>query len=301
MRWPATQSVGDPENVPCLSWSSWHRLAWGCINLNFPSGNSSIALLTRAQMDRCLDALRGSFGDANVINQRENRIVIRWRWAETGDSIIIKMWSRPDLIGSLRRLLRVAACNHEWRNLVRMSDFGIAVPRPLGFCRVAPSIAGYTDVLFMEDLGKCKSATEHLKQLIQAGQEQQALSFENVQIEMTAQMLEAGMLDVDHGMHNIVVQPSGRPVKLDVELGRQVIWPRLFPAMYGRMLGRMIGMHAFAVQPDVGRMTRFAERLCERLKPSPRILKRAGIHAREMMQKQLQKTGIDTRLILPWD
>ena len=252
-------------------------------------------------MNRCLDALRGSFDDADVINQRENRIVIRWRWPETDDSIIIKMWSRPDLNGSLRRLLGIAACNHEWRNLVRMSNFGIAVPRPLGFFRIVPSIAGYTDALFMEDLGQCESATEHLKRLIQAGQEQQALSFENVQIEMTAQMLEAGMLDADHGMHNIVVQPSGCPVKLDVELGRRVIWPRLFPAMYGTMLGRVIGMHAFAVQPNVGRSTRFAKRLAERLTPPPRVLDRAGIHAREMMQKQLQETGIDTRLILPWD
>ena len=252
-------------------------------------------------MNQCLDALRGSFDDANVINQRENRIVIRWRRAETGDSIIIKMWSRPDLNGRLRRLLGIAACNHEWRNLVRMSDFGIVVPRPLGLFRAVPSVAGYTDVLFMEDLGKCESATEHLKRLIRAGQEPQALSFENVQIEMTAQMLEAGMLDVDHGMHNIVVQLSGRPVKLDVELGRRVIWPRLFPAMYGHMLGRMVGMHAFAVQPHVGRTTRFAERLAERLTPPPRVLKRAGIHAREMMRKQLQETGIDTRLIQLWD
>lgn len=262
--------------------------------------NNQITPLARAEMKRCLHTLRESFDDANVIYQRENRIVIRWPRTETGDSIIIKMWSRPDLSGSLRRLLGIAACNHEWRNLVRMSDFCIVVPRPLGFFRVVPSIAGYTDALFMEDLGGCESATEHLKGLIRAGKEQEALGFENVQIEMTAKMLEAGMLDVDHGMHNMVVQLSGRPVKLDVELGRRVIWPNLFPAMYAQMLGRMIGMHAFAVQPDVSRTTRFAERLAERLTPPPRVLERAGIHAREMMRKQLQETGIDTQLIQLW-
>ncbi len=209
------------------------------------------------------------------------------------------MWSRPDLRGSLRRLLGVAACTHEWRNLVRLNKFGIAVPFPLGFSRVHPAISGYTDVLFMEDLGECEAATEYLKRLIRAGQEQQALDFENVQIEMTAKMLGAGMLDADHGLHNIVVQPDGRPVKLDVELGRHVIWPRLFPAMYAEMLGRMIAMHAFAVQPDVDRMTRFAERLRTRLKPPTSVFRQAGIHARGMMQRQLQETGIDTRLVLP--
>ncbi len=252
-------------------------------------------------MQHCLVALRASFADANVINQRENRIVIRWHCAETGDSIIIKMWSRPDVNGWLRRMLRIAACNYEWRNLVRMSGLGIAVPRPMGISQVMPSIVGYTDALFMEDLGVCESATEYLKRLIRMGHAQQLSIFEDAQIDMTAKMLDGGMLDVDHGLHNIVVQTTGRPVKLDVELGRRVIWPRLFPAMYGDMLGRMIGMHAFAVQPDVGRTTRFAERLCARLKPPAGTLKRAGIQAREMMQKQLQKTGIDTRLILPWD
>lgn len=262
-------------------------------------GNRSITPLTGAQIGSCLQALRESFDDAEVVSRRANRIVIRWRRAEAGDSIIIKMWSRPDLRGSLRRLFGLAACNHEWRNLVRMNRSGIAVPCPLGFSRVLPAISGYTDALFMEDLGECEAATEHLKRLIGAGKEQQARDFEDVQIEMTAQMLAAGMLDVDHGVHNMVVQPDGRPVKLDVELGRHVIWPRLFPAMYAQMLGRMIAMHAFAVQPDVGRMTRFAERLRMRLKPSPEVFRRAGIHARGMMQKQLQETGIDTRLVLP--
>src|SRR5688572_28570728 len=125
-------------------------------------------------MNECLDALRSSFVDANIISQRENRIVIRWRRASSRDSIIVKEWSPPDLNGSLRRLLRIAACNHEWRNQIRMIQFSIAVPRPLGFISVTPDVAGYTDVLFMEDLGKCESATEHLKEIIRTGQEQQA-------------------------------------------------------------------------------------------------------------------------------
>lgn len=256
--------------------------------------------LTRAEISQCLDELRESFSDANVINQHKDRIVIRWRWTEASGSIIIKMWSRPDLIGRVRRLLRVASYNYESRNLERMRNIGIVVPRPLGCSRIVPSVAGYTDVLFMEDLGVCEPATEYLKQLIQAGEEQQVLAFEDLQIEMAAKMVEGGMLDVDHGMHNIVVQPSGRPVRLDAELGRRVVWPKLFPAMYGRMLGRMLAMHAFAVQPDVFRTMRFADRLRKRLKPPVGVLRRAGIHACEAMRKQAREIGLDTRLVLPW-
>ena len=250
---------------------------------------------------RCLADLRGIFDRAEIIYRRANRVVLRWREAESGHSIILKMWSHQDWRGRLRRLLRIAACDHEWRSLTRLDRAGMAVPRPLGTCRIAPSIAGYTEVLFMEDLGQCEDANQYLKRLIQTGRDQQALRFEDALIEMTQRLLDAGMLDVDHGLVNIMVQTSGRPVRLDVEFARLVVWPRLFAGMYGQMLGCMIGLHAFAVQPDTDRTTRFAQRLCVRLRPPRRALDRAGIHVREMLQFQLQNSAIDTRLVLPWE
>lgn len=260
-----------------------------------------IGPLSREQIRSYLMDLRANFHRAQVLSKRGDRIVIRRQGAAAGDSTIIKMWSRPQLRGELRRRLRIAPGDREWRNLVRLSAFGVAVPSPLGISRVVPSIAGYTDALIMEDLGDCETATEHLKRLIGAGDEHRALSFEDAVIEITWRLLEAGMLDEDHGMLNIVVQPSGRPVRLDLEITRRMFWPRLFPSMYGRMLGRLIGLHAFAVQPGVGRTTRFAERLRGRLKPPPAVLERAARHAREMMAQQLGKTGIDTPIVLPWD
>ena len=252
-------------------------------------------------MIKRLDELRAGFENAEVIYRRENRIVIRSRQAAFGQSLIIKMWSRPDLKGKLRRLLHISSCDHEWRTLVRLSQVSMAVPYPLGLCRLTPDIAGYTEALFTEDLGECASATNYLKQLIQSGQEQQVLRFENVMIEMTEQILAARMIDVDHGLVNIVVQTSGRPVRLDFELARLVIWPRLFPTPYGHMLGQLILLHAFAVQPDTDRTTQFAARLRERLRPPRRALARAAIYIRKYIKVQLDNTGIDTRLTLPWD
>lgn len=269
--------------------------------MNSSSELGELRQFTKEQVHRYLEALRAGFHRASVITQRDNRIVIRWPGEERGESIIIKMWSRPDLRGRLRRWLRIAPSDLEWKNLRRLRGIGLATPCPLGFGRVAPSIAGYTDVLFMEDLGDCETAMDHLKQLIRAGDEQQVLGFENAVIEMTRQLIGAGMLDEDHSLMNIVVQPSGRLVRLDLEITRRMIWPRLFPSMYGRMLGRLIGVHAFAVQPDVGRTTRFAERLRVRLAPPAVVLTRAAIHARAMMAQQSRNAGIDTILDLPWD
>src|SRR5688572_653644 len=114
-------------------------------------------------MDLRLEALRADFAQAEVLYRRADRIVIRRREAAPQDPVIVKMWSRPDLRGVLRRILGIASHQREWRTLVRLRSVNMSVPRPLGCCRVIPSIAGYTDALFMEDLGDCEAATDYLK------------------------------------------------------------------------------------------------------------------------------------------
>lgn len=257
--------------------------------------------LTGSRIQRYAEEIRADLDRASVLSRRGNRVVVRWQESATGKSIVVKMWSRPDLKGALRRWLRIAPCDREYRNLVRLRRLGVAVPRALGVARLAPSIAGYTDALFTEDLGECETATERLKQLLRTGEERQALLLEDDVIDITRQLLEAGMLDEDHGMLNIVIPSSGKAVRLDLEIARRVFWPRLFPSSYGRMLGRLIGLHAFAVQPDVQRTNRFAHRLRASLQPSAAICERAAAHARNMMEEQLRVRGIDTRLNLPWE
>jgi hypothetical protein len=254
-----------------------------------------------SDMQRCLEDLRANFATADVINRRGDRAVIRWRGAESRHCLIVKMWARPGAKSQLRRVLKLAPSQNEWRNLHRLTRARIAVPRPLGFCRITPKISAYTEALFMEDLGSCESGTDYLKRLLRSGDDGAASAFEDLVIEMTQRLVNAGMLDEDHGFLNIVVPKSGQPVRLDLELCRKVVWPELFPASYGRMLGRLLGLHAFAVQPEVGRTERFAGRLRQQLVPPTKVLVKAGAHAREMMEKQRSNVGIDTKLVLPWD
>lgn len=277
------------------------KICPGTIYVNPALGMSVTEPLGASRMRAILDSLRADFGSATVISRRGNRIVVRWRQSGCGASIVVKMWSRPDAAGCIRRLLRISSADRERRNLDRLRRAAVAVPRALGSLAVSPGIEGYTDALFMEDLGDCEPATEHLKRLILAGENDNALRFEDALIEMAARILGAGMLDVDHGFSNAVVDGTGRAIRLDLELGRVVLWPRLFTGMYGEMVGRLIGLHAFAVQPDTQRSFGFAERVRERLHPPRRVLARAARYARQMMREQLETTGIDTRLTLPWD
>lgn len=256
-------------------------------------------MLTVAQMTAFLDALRSNFNDAQVINRRPDSAVIRWLAPHSNGSIIAKMWARPGLRGHFRRLLRILPCHYEWRNLRRLEVAGVPVPHPLGFCGVVPAISGYTDVLFMQDLGDCVPAGEYLKRLIRSSSDMQSIMFENVIIDMSDKIIRAGMIDTDYGMNNIVVTSDGRTVKIDVELVRRVFWPNFFPRMYSLMLGRLIGLHAFAVQPEVVRTVDFAERLYARLKPSARVRELTNGYVQKLLLDQFRSCGIDTRVELP--
>ena len=253
------------------------------------------------QIEECFEQLRASFEAAQVVYRHQNRIVLRLRQPARGGSVIVKMWSRPDLKGRLRRALGIGSCEHEWRSLRRLSAAGVAVPQPFACRRLAPPLAGFTEALLMQDLGECESANQYLRRLIRERRETEVFAFENAMIDMTERILAAGVLDVDHGLVNMVVQAAGRPVRLDLELARYVIWPRAFAGAYGRMLGHLLALHAFAVQPDTTRTARFAQRLRERLRPPARALAAASAYVRLGMRMQLERDGIDTRVALPWD
>src|SRR5258706_13725464 len=98
-----------------------------CSGVNIPR-TAATKPFTPAQMVRCLDELRAGFDNAEVIYRHRNRIVIRWRGTSAKAPLIIKMWSRPDLMGRLRQFLRLASGEHEWRTLVRLHEIDMAVP-----------------------------------------------------------------------------------------------------------------------------------------------------------------------------
>ena len=235
----------------------------------------------------------------DVIYKRRNRIVIRVV-DEDKKTFIVKMWSRPGVAGVLRRLSRTGSCDYEWRHLCLFQRIGVPVPAPLGFCRLAANEHRYTDALFMEDLGVCTSSTEHVKRLIRESREDDLYKFEQELIDTTAKILEAGLIDTDHGLVNTLVKPSGKMVRLDLEMVRWVYVLSLAPKAYGRMLGHLLATYTFAIQPDVQRTVAFAERVKDRLDPPRWVLRRAKEYVVKSMAIQREKTGIDTRVELPW-
>lgn len=251
------------------------------------------------EMVASLDAVCRDPDAHDVIYRARNRIVVRHPRVE-GGTFIIKLWARPDFKGAVRRLIGRSAPRLEWVNLQRFRSAGVRVPTPFGFLNAPSDSTTFTEALFLEDLGRTISGMSHLGRLAGDGLEEQLHEFETRLIEMTARCLDAGLLDKDHGLVNTVVPADGQPVRLDLELARQVRMPHLYPSTCGEMLGNLMGTYAFAVQPDTERATRFAIRLAEGVSVPHRILRLAARRVQFMMDYQRRMAGIHTEVQLPW-
>lgn len=237
--------------------------------------------------------------EIEVIYKSGNRLIAR-EHLRGGQTLVMKMWSRPGVRTLFRRISRTGSCDYEYRNLCLFQDLGVPVPRPLGMCRLPPNPNGYVDALFMEDLGECTSSTEYVKNIVRKSLSDELHTFDEQLIDMTSKIVRGRVVDTDHGLVNILVRPSGDLVRIDVEMARRAFVGRITANCYGRMLGRLLATYTFAVQPEISVVTAFTSRLVRRLGPSSRVLRIAEGYVREEMDYQRRRSGINTPVVFPW-
>ncbi|HEV8607737.1 MAG TPA: lipopolysaccharide kinase InaA family protein [Tepidisphaeraceae bacterium] len=229
--------------------------------------------------------------------KRERALVARVR-VDDGGSVIAKLWCSPGIRALLRRKTRTSNCHAEWKVMNFLHEVGASVPRPLGHCVL---VSGpYTEGLLIEDLGECVPGLSHVKTLLRAGREAEHERFIDRIIEMTELMVRHGVIDPDHGLHNILVCSDGRPVRIDFEVARVVRGPIGQRSIYGEMIGRLLTSYVFAAQPDTSRIEKFAKRLEKRLNPPAAVLQRAAKYVQEQLAKQSATMGVHTQVQLDW-
>ena len=217
-------------------------------------------------------------------------------YGKDGGSWVVKMWNRPGLRGLLRRLSGTAPHQRESRCLTRLRRQGVSVPEALSVMRVAHPSLPFTDALVLQDLGECEIALEHVKRLVRAGRQAELDAFLESIVELTAGMVEAGVIDRDHSFLNVVARPDGSPARLDLEIAQD----RIRADAYGEMLGRLVATLIFALQPDAARVTPFVTALIERLRPARAVIDVASETVEQMLSHQRRSGGPDTRIELPW-
>ncbi len=236
----------------------------------------------------------------DILRERGNDVRIARAGTPEDGSVVVKLWNRPGLRGLIRYLSRSSAARREWTALKKLSESGVPVPEPMAYIPRLTPPAAHTQALITRDLGECGDVLDHLKALIRQGDHEKEQAFCGEIIRVTAVMVRLGLLDTDHRLPNFVVEPTGRPVRLDFELNVRRPLPRLWTRKYGLMLGTLLGSFVFAVQPDTSRVQSFAARLRTALEPPERVLRVAEKRMLEMLQRQEQETGIKVQMNNPW-
>ena len=215
-----------------------------------------------------------------------------------GMSVIVKLWIRPGWRGTVRRLTRTNVASCEWRAMRLLRSASVPTPEPLGIIRLRASGAPYTDAVCFEDLGECEGAMDYFKRLLREQRIDMIKTFDNAVIDMTARMTAAGVIDSDHGLHNMVLPNSGELTRLDLESARTGPSARRDTQRYGAMLGRMLATYTFAVQPDCSKVFAFAQRLVAHCRPNRSTVASAVAYFDNAMDQQFKVKGIDSRVSL---
>jgi serine/threonine-protein kinase RIO1 len=254
------------------------------------------AMSSQAMHDIVDRAWKAGAGVEHLL-KRKRALVARVK-LDDGGSVIAKLWCSAGVRALLRRRMQATNCHAEWKALTLLHKAGASVPRPVGHClmRKGP----YTEALLVEDLGVCVMGLTYVKTLLREGREAEHEQFIDRIFEMTEVMLSHGVLDPDHGLHNILVKADGQPVRIDFEVARIAKGPRGQGPIYGDMIGRLLTSYIFAAQPDLARIGAFVRRIEKSLNPPSPVLRRAARYVQEQMKKQRTTMNVDTHVKLGW-
>ncbi|MGE0707433.1 MAG: lipopolysaccharide kinase InaA family protein [Planctomycetota bacterium] len=242
--------------------------------------------------EQVVDLLERAPREGQLLRRQPGRVVRRVT-ARDGLPVILKTWVTHGFWEQLRRRVYGSGAEAEWAGLHLLDAAGIPAPRPLGRGRVR--LGGATvEVVVSEDLGPLETATRHASRRLAAGQSLEELDRDL--IELTRALLRVGLVDTDHGLHNVLLLRSGALARIDLEQARRSARPREGVRRYGGMLGALLASYVFAVQPEVDLAVDFAERLQRELRPPLGAVRRARRRVELLLERQRARCGIDTRV-----
>lgn len=215
-------------------------------------------------------------------------------------AVIVKIWGRQVQKNRLLSLVGDSNARREWYCHRYAFEHKLAVPRPISFGAARCGHGQLVDVMVVQHLDSCTKALPFFKQILFAADETKIRDFEQRLIRTTVDLILAGITDVDHQLNNMLVSQSGEIYRIDFECARRHWFARFREQDLGQMLGRLICSHVYACQPELGRSHAFAQQLIQQLSPSLRSQAIAKETVGKLLERQRQKNGVDSVLVLPW-
>jgi len=178
--------------------------------------------------------------------------------------------------------------------------YGDALPFPedslFGFTEKRASLVR-DEALVMSDLGELRQSGDLLTDALIAKDMARVEGLEHELIDLTVAMANAGVLNCDHTMVNIVMTSDDTLGRLDLELAVTCDPANRNEHDFAAMLGRLLGFYIYAVE-DHGpeRLAAFSNELFAKSGASPSEISEAYTdHVQAMMGRQLARSGRDRR------
>jgi len=242
---------------------------------------------------------QGRSATARVLRHKRSDVLVTRALSHRGDSVIIKLWSRRGIRHRVRRWFGRSEPWREAQALRKLNAANVAAPMLIDEFQLSGPNVQHTHAIVMEDLGECVRVVEHVTKLVSQGRQDELTAVESAIIDITADMIRVGVLDLDHSLNNMLMPPTGVPARVDLEFAVCCANSGRRPRLCGTMLGRLIGTYTFAVQPRIERVPDFTQRLYSRVLPSQRVRGYARRYVSQMMAKQRQRSGVDFDPQLP--
>ena len=142
------------------------------------------------------------------------------------------------------------------------------------------------------------NATQHIKDLLGKKNYDEVLSFSDEIMSLTSLLLDVGLVDPDHRLINLMVNETGEPVKIDLEIASIMSKYRFYENKIGDMLGTLIYSYIFAVQPHMDFAQNFSDSIIQEVNPSRYARKRAKKVIRHALSRQYDEIKIDSQIQL---
>jgi hypothetical protein len=257
------------------------------------------ALVTRVFDDNAVENLVRQYCSDNIDNWEvlmvnDGKVICRFPWTD-GKTYILKLWSTQGWQAKFKQWIGNSAVDRELNILRHLAATEIRVPVPVGWKWMSLPGIEYSQATVLEDLGPVVRVLETYKAYRETGDEAAAWDLEEQMINITAGLLENNVVDADHGMVNTIVTANKEVVRLDFEVASIVKNPLAPTKELVEMLRRIMITSAYAMQPDVDRLTSFGQRLLERVPFPITVVKQAHALVNQKMAEQRDQIGLDMR------
>lgn len=218
---------------------------------------------------------------------------------DSQESTVVKIWRIRNLKERIKSKVYFSNAWREWHMHQFIHQAGVQAPVPIDYFRLSLPKGDTFECMAIEDLGETERGLPYLKRLIANNDESKAKVFEKGLVDITLDLIKLGVLDIDHQLNNFLVDSNDRLVRIDFECARRY-WMGFKPkGTFAEMIARLLASHVYAVQPNVSRTERFAERLYRRLDIDHRMQARVQCSVDEKLERQYRTMGIRMTVTLP--